>query len=264
VLDVEVFAADGAVIGGRQIVRLMPEVPSEITDVIIDFSGLSTGIAFPVSKLLFERCSLADRNLHLVAVDEPSVDQFIRSQPSDKASLVPFFTGDWGLDAVARAAKLWLPQLVEGGNGTVRKIQDVIHPDDVCPILPFPAREPRRADRLIAQFEVEFESVWKIGAQNVIYSAESDPLDLYRNILRIDDLRTGVFRDVGGSVTILSPLGTKVMALGALMGALERQLPVFYVEALGYSLSADAPEVGSEQPNIVHVWLVGEAYASQV
>lgn len=261
VIDLEVFAEDGAVIGGRQAVGKMPELAEGTTDVVMDFSALSTGIAFPVAKLLFERCAALDVNLHLMAVDDPAIDQLIRSQSSDRATPIPFFSGDWGLDGTEGAAKLWLPQLVEGGKETIRRIFDTVGPDDVCPILPFPSSKPRRADELIAQFEIEFESIWKVGAQNIIYAAESDPLDLYRSILRVDDLRSGVFREVCGAITVLSPLGTKVMSLGTLMAALERQFPVFYVESLGYTLSADVPEA-QQDPNIVHVWLLGEAYAA--
>ena len=58
---------------------------------------------------------------------------------------------------------------------------------------------------------------------------------------------------------ILSPLGSKVMALGALMAALERDLPVARVESLGYDLEASVPE-RIDQPHLIHVWLEGEVY----
>ena len=58
---------------------------------------------------------------------------------------------------------------------------------------------------------------------------------------------------------ILSPLGSKVMALGALMAALERDLPVAPVESLGYDLEASVPEQ-IDQPALIHVWLEGEVY----
>ncbi len=58
---------------------------------------------------------------------------------------------------------------------------------------------------------------------------------------------------------MLSPLGGKVMALGALMAALERDLPVAYLEPFGYELKAAVP-AKLERPNLVHVWLEGEVY----
>ena len=86
-----------------------------------------------------------------------------------------------------------------------------------------------------------------------------DPLDLYRTILGLDDLRQSVFAETGGSMLILSPLGSKVMALGALMAALERDLPIAHLESIGYELQKSVPEA-IDQPNLIHVWLEGEAY----
>lgn len=50
------------------------------------------------------------------------------------------------------------------------------------------------------------------------------------------------------------------MALGALLAALERDLPVAHLESIGYTL-----EVPHEvrEPSLVHVWLEGEAYPQQ-
>ena len=58
---------------------------------------------------------------------------------------------------------------------------------------------------------------------------------------------------------MLSPLGSKVMALGALMAALERDLPVAYLEAETYILGDRARTICSSA-RLVHVWLEGRAY----
>ena len=50
-----------------------------------------------------------------------------------------------------------------------------------------------------------------------------------------------MFAGAGGSLLVLSPLGSKVMALGALMAALERDLPVAHLEPIGYDLAGAMP-----------------------
>jgi hypothetical protein len=85
-------------------------------------------------------------------------------------------------------------------------------------------------------------------------------VDLYRSVLDIDDARRRVFRKLGGSLTVLSPFGSKLQSLGALMAALERDFPVLYVETLAYT---STPAVGSGG-ELVHVWLYGEAYGHAV
>ena len=48
------------------------------------------------------------------------------------------------------------------------------------------------------------------------------------------------------------------MALGALMAALERDLPVAYLEAIGYEFDGSAAQEGPV--DVIHIWLEGEVY----
>ena len=51
------------------------------------------------------------------------------------------------------------------------------------------------------------------------------------------------------------------MAIGALMAAIERDFPIAYVEAMGYTVDFGLLEKpGIDSGEIVHVWLHGEAY----
>ena len=58
---------------------------------------------------------------------------------------------------------------------------------------------------------------------------------------------------------ILSPLGSKLMALGALMAALERNLPIVYLESISYEFETKMP-VKIDPPNLIHICLEGEVY----
>jgi len=95
----------------------------------------------------------------------------------------------------------------------------------------------------------------------LILADESNPLDLYRTLIKVDDQRSRIFERVGGSIQILSPMGSRLLSIGALMAALDRNLPVVYVESIGYSIDESAADQFSEtEPHFVHVWLEGDAY----
>ncbi|RJG39954.1 hypothetical protein D3Y55_32435 (plasmid) [Mesorhizobium sp. DCY119] len=262
IVSIEIFGADGAVVGGRNVAMTASRQDmTSITDVVVDISALSVGTAFPLIRFFVE---LIDRgkgpkNLHLFVAHDPSLDAQISSIASDAPGYVHGFKGGLTLDAASQAAKLWLPQLAKGRQQALSRVHDFVSPHDTCPILPFPARDSRLGDLLAEEYIVEFESAWKVDARDVVYADEQDPLHLYRTILRLDDLRKPVFRDAGGSILILSPLGTKVMSLGALMAALERDLPVAYLESIGYNFQASA-EPTSTTPHLIHVWLEGDVY----
>lgn len=260
---VDIFASDGAVVGGRRAVRELERVPTaDLTDIVVDLSALSVGVAFPLVRCLVEGTHSA--NVHVVVTDETATDLGIRSTPADAADTIFGFKG--GLTLMSQnedAARLWLPQLVEGRRVILDRIHTSVRPDDVCPILPFPASDPRRADRLIEEYREELESVWGIDAHDIVYADERDPLDLYRTILRMDELRAVVFKETGGSLTILSPMGSKVLSIGALMAAMERKFPVVHVESVGYSVEFDRVDEARRggQGDLVHLWLRDETQA---
>lgn len=262
VVAVEIFGGDGAVIGGRNIIGVLGhQIFDGITDVVIDISALSVGTSFPIIRYFVE-CVERRRgppNLHIFVAHDPKLDADIRSIPSDAPSHVHGFKGGSTLDGSATAAKLWLPQLAAGRRGALGRLHDFVAPHDTCPILPFPASNPRLGDALAEEYMTEIESTWTVDTRNIVYADEGDPLDLYRTILRLDDLRKPVFAEAGGSLLVLSPLGSKVMALGALMAALERDLPVAHLEPIGYDLGAAVP-TAITAPRLVHVWLEGDVY----
>jgi len=264
VAGVDVFASDNAAVGGRDAVRRLSEFDrAEATDVVVDLSALSLGISFPLVRYLFEIAQVATPplNLHLMVVDEPTTDAGIHSFSSDVVDPIHGFRGGLGLEENVDAARLWLPQLRRGSRTVLDRIHSVLVPHDVCPIVPFPASNPRLADELIEEYREEFESAWGADTRNIIYAGEHNPLDLYRTILRIDDARRRVFEGVGGSLLVLSPIGSKTLAIGALLAAIERDFPVMHVETIAYEVNfATLDFVRQKAGDIVHIWLTGDAY----
>ena len=264
---IDIFGSDGAVVGGREIINVLSRHSLEgVTDIVIDVSALSVGTSFPIVRYFVERIvrRRESANLHLFVANDPYVDAGIRSRPSDTPSYVHGFKGRTTLSVTTDAARLWLPQLATGQRGALTKLYAFVDPHDTCPILPFPANDPRLGEVLAEEYLTEFEDTWSedtwsVDARNIVYADEGDPLDIYRIILGLDDRRQSVFAQTGGSMLILSPLGSKVMALGALMAALERDLPIVHLESIGYELQESVPEK-IDQPNLIHVWLEGEAY----
>ena len=152
-------------------------------------------------------------------------------------------------------------KLIKRQHPILDRLHRFLAPNDVCPILPFPAENPRLPDELIEEYRDELMSTWSVEPRDIVYAHERDPLDLYRTILRIHGARQRVFKEVGGSITVLSPLGSKVLAVGALMAALDRNFPVAYVESIDYDIKPQTIEVMDTQGEIVHVWLRGGAGA---
>lgn len=262
--SIEVFGDDGAAVGGPRIAALLNAIPidPEVTDVILDLSALSIGIGFPAAKILLADCEDAkDRAFHLLIVSNPELDDRIVSEPADTAMSVKGFSGLGHLDGALETAQIWLPQLAEGRKQALTTIGTAVSECyKICPVLPFPARDPRRADALIGEFENELVNEWAVDPRDLVYVSEWNPLDSYRSISllksRYDKTVEGTFEPH----MILSPVGSKVMAAGALMAAIEHDLTVQYIETVRYELSGEQDQEMADEDQMVHVLLSGPAY----
>jgi hypothetical protein len=264
VLTIDVFdREDGAVVGGRQLVSEVLKVLGDFTDIAVDMSALSIGMSFPLVRALVQMADAADVpcNIHLFVMSDPLLDERIASEHADHAIYVPGFGGKAALSDSADAAKLWVPQLVSGKKEALRRIFDFLEGPETCPVLPFPSKDPRRGDLLIEEFMTELASTWEVDPRNYIYSAEEEPLDLYRTLLRLADARDRVYAAHGGSLVVLSPIGSKCAAIGALMAAMERDFPVVYLETLRYIANAESLAARySKDAYPMHLWLTGDPY----
>lgn len=78
VTSIDIFAFDGAVIGGRNAVKLINQQRlGDVTDVIVDVSALSVGVSFPIIRFLVEYVGRHSVNLHVFVVHDPHLDRAI-------------------------------------------------------------------------------------------------------------------------------------------------------------------------------------------
>jgi hypothetical protein len=270
VVDVNVLSeSDGAVVGGLRVITEMrilgPALFEGKTDIVLDMSALSIGIAFPLASYFVTACEDAKEplNFHVVTASDPFLDEAITAISSDVVDPVRGFSGEIDFQGNATEPKVWLPHLARNRVRTLQLILDKLQgPVAVCPVLPLSQRDPKAADRLIAEYENELYEGWGVDPRNLIYAIEDDPLDLYRTITSIYRRTQSVFKAVAKPHLVLSPSGNKVLAIGALMAALEHKIAVRYVESVGYEVDWDRVRaVGGGSGRLLHVWLEGEPYA---
>ncbi|MGB3460771.1 MAG: hypothetical protein WBA33_02250 [Rhodanobacter lindaniclasticus] len=267
VISIDIFDDDYAVVGGHKIVtelrrRLHDEKGLEgITDVIVDMSAMSIGVSFPIVGLLFallRNCN--SPNLHVVAASGgPEVETAIVAEHAEN------YQNPWGFKGVSSPGgtpvRLWIPQLATPKRGAFGILFQELDPAETCPVFPFPAQEPRSVELLLEQFGDEISTSWGVDPRQMLYAAEDDPLDLYRTLSRIHMSRKDVYdRLEQPSETVLSPIGSKALAIGALLAAMEHTLPVAYVEARRFELPPGGFTEGVDPDRFVHVWLLGEVY----
>ncbi|MEA1833429.1 hypothetical protein U8607_15195 [Methylobacterium durans] len=261
---VDIFGDDGAAIGGSNVASMLSkvEIDPAITDVVLDMSALSIGIGFPVARLLLSDCEAAgDRAFHILIVSNPELDDQISSEPAERAMPVRGFSGLGRLSQTLDPARIWIPQLAKGRKAALTNISlSVGECYKICPVLPFPARDPRRADALIGEYENEIVNEWQVDPRDLVYVSEKNPLDSYRIISTLKERYDQTVEGTYEPLVILSPIGSKVMAAGALMAAIEHDLAVQYIETARYEFDGSSRRDDNPPEMIVHVLLSGPAY----
>lgn len=258
---VGIVAEDTANVAGRRAAAACRRALDGVySDVIVDASVMSRGVCFPIVKQAYERSKRAGgANPHLVVAgrNQGTIKAFPMS--SDAPQYMHGFQNDMGTDTTHGAIKLWIPQLSEGAVASLGRIHRVLKPEECCPILPFPAADPRRGDLLLREFQEPVLSEWDVNLLDVIYAHESDPTDVCESILRIHTARREAFASTRERPdrTVLSPSGTRIGSVGMLLAALQLDLPVMYEENVGYT--SDIPSVPSllesDPDHAWHIWL---------
>ncbi|MGR3506328.1 MAG: hypothetical protein ACU0B7_10710 [Paracoccaceae bacterium] len=156
---IQIFGDDGAEVGGTRVAALLSElsIDEAVTDIVLDMSALSIGIGFPAAKLLLAECeNFSGRAFHILIVSNPDLDDGIASEPAERAMPVKGFSGSGRLVHSLEKATMWMPQLSSGKSAALAKINTSVGDCyKICPVLPFPATDPRKADALIGEFQNE-------------------------------------------------------------------------------------------------------------
>jgi hypothetical protein len=218
-------------------------------------------VFYPLISFLCKRAEQGIiQNLHVTVVENAVVDSKIQLSEFGDADYIHTFRMEGSKKLV------WLPVIGSHERERILKIFEQIKADclETCPILPFPAAPLRKGDDILVEnSDVLYEELG-ITTGNILLCDEKNPFDIYRKIISLHDYYVEKLSPLVGEVTtVVSPLSSKLLSLGMLFAAIDRHLPVSYVEAGLYNVGEDAFDAAAlttQQP--MNVWVTGEPYAS--
>ncbi len=243
------------------------------TDIVVDISSLPRGIYFSlVGKLLtlisqIEGKSTPIPNLMILTAENAAIDSKVLEHGIDEDLHFQFGFGG-GIETESLSLpKIWLPILGEKKALHFDKANQFIKPDEICPILPFPSKNPRRADDIFAEHYELFSDVLRIEPQNLMYVPEQNPFEVYRKLMdTIKNYQESLSR-LNGCKAVISAFSSKLLSIGALLTAFEAKsisdlhVGILNVDSQGYKID-DLPEVKllKNQSELFVIWLTGMPY----
>ena len=240
-------------------------------DVVVDISAMPRVVALSATTQLLHDLDKhgnggrIETNLHVVAAESVSTDLEARGSLMDEMTSLDGFSGRLNEQTTEDVPRVWFPVLGEGQGRRLELIRDRLNPDEICPVVPFPSRDPRRGDQIVAEHgELLFEN-FRIEPSNILRASEFNPFEAYRQLFLAMDRYRRALGELGGCKAFVSPLSSKLLSVGALLacydhrfGAVEGTrltVGIPYVETAVY---AD-PETGDDDKSELYsMWIRGE------
>jgi hypothetical protein len=259
------FAGSEAVVGPRHINEYVAKViqASSSTDWVIDISSLPRIIFIPLISMLLTQAERLrkngkNQNVHIIVADNADIDRAIAGTGIDLSATPSLgFSSSIESDSKKHIPRIWIPILGDNQEGNMRNVKVYVDPSVILPMVPFPARDPRRPDSVLTSHRVLFEE-FDVEVSNILYAGESNPFDVYQQLLAIASTYNDNLRDLGGANIIISPLSNKVQSIGACLAAHELKASgvlVSIVQTVPTEYRFSDADFG--ETNIQSLWLAG-------
>lgn len=269
----------------RQRVKAVLDEIDGKTDIVLDVSSLprATYLALLTNilqKLVPNKVQVegADHplyangvNFQVLVAEDAKLDGQIRAEdPSNDLVNIPGFFATWQLESVQDWPLVWFPVLGEGRVNQLQKIAASIPTEaEVCPVVPHPSKDPRRADRLLVEYREPLFDSRRTPTSNILYAQESQPFEAYRQLLGAMKRYQNSMAILGGCRLVMTPLGSKLITLGTGLACFEMRpsdwnakygVAIPHAEPRRYIASVEA--LRQSKPEVSLLLLTGEAYGA--
>lgn len=240
-------------------------------DVVVDISAMPRLVALSaVTKLIHDLDKLSsegtkDVNLHVVTAESVKTDLASTGSLMEDVTHLYGFSGQLNAMTTETVPRVWFPVLGEGQLPRLEKIREILNPDEICPVVPFPSRNPRRGDEIISEYvELLFED-FRVEPQNILRASEINPFEAYRQLFLAMDRYRQALTELGGCKAFVSPLSSKLLSVGVLLACYDHKfgnivgdklkVGIPYVETSMY----EDPSVQEEDTSkLFSMWIRGE------
>ncbi len=249
-----------------------PEDIAMYTDIIVDISALPRGIYFSLIGKILSLLEMNENafNLFVSVAENATIDSKIKEfGADDDLNYLHGFGGRIELSSEIEKPVIWFPILGEGKVEHFEKAYNHImsqnRPYEICPILPFPAKNPRRADSLITEYHSLLFDKLGIEPKSIMYVPEQNPFEAYIRLNNAIKNYNESLKPIKGCKAVASTFSSKLLSIGTLLTAYELReeigVGVLNVDSEGYIIE-DIKSIKNlkKQSELFLTWLTGEPY----
>ncbi|ESY51890.1 hypothetical protein X744_22410 [Mesorhizobium sp. LNJC372A00] len=245
--------------------------PNAYDDVIVDISAMPRMVAMTSVAVLLRGLDLAAAtgrsvNLHVTTAESVTAD-LAAGQGSlrDQVSFVRGFSGELTSQTTKNLPHVWFPVLGESQRDRLDRIHQKLTPDEICPVVPFPSREPRRGDEIIYEHRELLFDTFQVEPRNILLACEYNPFEAYKQVFEAMDRYRRALNTLGGCKAFVSPLSSKLLSIAVLLACYDHlfgevpgkrlKVGIPYVETATYADPVQKPDDPFE---LYSMWIRGE------
>lgn len=247
----------------------------DFTDIIVDISALPRGVYFSfvgkILTLLDIYKSIYNPNFFISVAENPKIDELTKETEIDgELNYLRGFMGEQELTAQFEKPVIWFPILGEDKKEHLKKAFDHIFQVntsayEICPVLPFPSKDPGRSDSLMIDYHQLLFEEFNIEAQNIMYVPEQNPFEAYIRLNNAIRNYNKSLTTLTGCKAVISTFSSKLLSIGTLLSAYELKgeigVGVLNVDSGGYEIdNVDDIKKLKNESKLFLSWLTGDPY----
>jgi hypothetical protein len=245
--------------------------PTGYDDVVVDISAMPRMVAMTsvavLLKWLDDAAAGGDGvNLHVTTAESVKADLGAgQGSLRDQVSFVRGFSGELTAQTTKDLPHVWFPVLGERQADRLDAIHQSLTPDEICPVVPFPAREPRRGDEIVYEHRELLFDTFQVEPRNILLACEYNPFEAYKQIFEAMDRYRRALNALGGCKAFVSPLSSKLLSMAVLLACYDHlfgevpgkrlKVGIPYVETAVY---ADPVQTADDPFELYSMWIRGE------
>ena len=189
------------------------------TDIIIDISALPQALYLCMLNMLLARCN-ENQKIYIIVNENYTID--LKTTPVEIDEFAHEMQGFSVPTDDLESVLIWFPVLGETNPILLKKHYEYLissskHVDEICPVVPFPAVDVRRADKILKGYRKELFSDWKIDKKNIIYASETSPLLVCKSLYSTSMHYRKVLCPLGECRFVFSAITSKLMSIGVFL-----------------------------------------------
>jgi hypothetical protein len=191
--------------------------------IIIDISAMPQGIFINLINYMVKGTQKHKTiKLDVIICENSELDDAILPiELSDTAKqLVGVDTFSNSMESDEDPIPILIPLLGKSHSEELEKLFSSFAPMEICPVLPFPSKNPRRSDEILSILGKTLFEAFSVETSNIVYVAEQNVFDVYNKLCQTIRHYQEVFKNIGNPRFYISIGSSKLIGLGALLASL--------------------------------------------